>query len=244
MSGGAVFLQAIREIVALELPAQAESDVVAVLRACRAGPLQLFYDAGREAGLGGSDCIGRGASAFFCYAAGQLADDLADGECGYLEEPIRTGPSVQFMLQALFVVALDKAAVPLGVAARAARDLVRGAAPQQLEVRTRRWSLERARLVAEGISGLQFSAYFQILWHGTRLEAAAEPIGRDFGFAAHVAADARSGDPRFEDLADSDRLALLALTRSAAARAEAAGLACLGPGLAWVREVVGAAPCA
>jgi hypothetical protein len=244
VSGGAVFLQAIREIVALELPQQAESDVVAVLQACRAGPLQLFYDAGREAGLSGSESAGRGASAFFCYAAAQLADDLADGECAYLESPVRTGPSVQFMLQTLFVVALERAALPFAVAGRAARDLVRGAAPQQLEVRTRRWTLERARLVAEGLAGLQFSAYFQILWHGTRLEATAEPIGRDFGFAAHVAADVQSRDPRFRGLAAGDRRALLALAQSALARAGAAELECLAPGLAWIGEVLGDSPCA
>jgi hypothetical protein len=239
-----VFLHAIREIVALQLSEQAESDLVAVLRACRSGPLQLFYDACREAGLAGRDCVGRGASVFFCYAAGQLADDLADGECGYLEAPIRTGPSVQFMLQSLFVAALERAALPFAIAARVARDLVRGAARQQIEVRTREWSFERACLVAEGISGLQFSAYFRILWHGTRLEALAEPTGRDFGFAAHVAADVRSGDPRFADLQPPERLALLSLAGSAAVRAGDAKLACLAPGLGWIREVLGSAPCA
>lgn len=227
MSGGTLFQHALRRVVRSRLPPEAERDLVAVLDSCRSGSLQLFYEAALEAGLGEADLAPRGAAVTFCYSAGQLADDLADGECGYLEAPRRTGPAAQFMLQNLCFAALAEADLPALLLRELAADLVRGAGAQQVEVRTRAWTFPLSRQVGEGISGLQFSVYFRTLWWGTPLEHVAAQAGADLGFAAHVASDVKSGDPRFAGLDRPDRCALLVLSREALDRLRVLDLRCL-----------------
>lgn len=242
MSGASLFRNALRRVVALRLPVAAERDLVAALEASRAGSLQLFYDAGREAGLDASALEPRGTALAFCYCAGQLADDLADGDCDYLEEPHRTGPAAQFMLQNLFFACLQEAHLPPDTGRAVALELVQGAGPQQDEVRARRFHLSLARDVAEGISGRQFGAYLAVLWCGTELEPLAIATGRDLGFAAHVCADVRSGDPRYRDLDGAERRALVSLAREAAARVRSRGLRCMEAPLRDIDAVLGAAP--
>ena len=145
------------------------------------------------------------------------------------------------MLEHLFHATLHEADLPPAVGREVACELVKGAGPQQLEVRTRRFDLAVSRLVAEGISGRQFGAYLRVLWHGTGLDPVASETGRDLGFAAHVAADARSDDPRFTDLDGSDRCALVVLAREAARRVRERKLRCMEAPLRDIEAVLACA---
>lgn len=208
MSGGAVFRESLRRLRRAALPEEAERDVVSALEAGRAGdgPLQFVYDAGTEAGLPREEILCRGAAIFFSFCAGNLADDLVDGDCDYLDPPIRLGPTVQFILQHLSSATFLASAVTRDDLMTAAELLARAAGPQQLEVRTDRWTLERAKLVAEGVAGLQFAAYLCALWSGTPLSERAISVGGRLGIAAHVAMDLASNDPRSLEAAERDAL--------------------------------------
>jgi hypothetical protein len=85
VSSGRVFQEALRVLLETPLPGVARDDVLAVLEANRSDLLQLFFDAAREAGVERDAALRRSAAVFFWYASGQLADDLADGDCEYLE---------------------------------------------------------------------------------------------------------------------------------------------------------------
>src|SRR5690349_2356474 len=102
MSAGSLFQQALRTLGRLELPESAQRDVLGALEAARKkGPLALLYEAGAEAGLARDELFHRALAIFFAFCAGSLADDLIDGDCDYLETPIRVGPSAQYLLQNL-----------------------------------------------------------------------------------------------------------------------------------------------
>jgi hypothetical protein len=219
VSAGRVFQEALRILARAPLPAVARDDVVAVLEANRTDLFQFFFLTAREAALR------RSAAIAFWYAAGQLADDLADGDCDYLEEPLRTGPSAEFLLVHLGYATLLDAGVDARAVAAAAHDLVRGTGPQHLEVRARAWDAELFREVGAGIAGRQLSAYLRVLWADTPLALHAEAIGFDLGVAAHVAADARSGDARFRGLAGAERREIVDWALAAVARARTHGLA-------------------
>ncbi|MFP2933842.1 hypothetical protein ACLESO_53680, partial [Pyxidicoccus sp. 3LG] len=125
MSGGALYQEALRVLRRLELPEVSERDVLEALEAGQPGPLPLFYEAGAEAGLPRSVLLARGAGLFFSYCAGNLADDLIDGDCTYHAQPLRVGPCVQFLLQNLAFATLagEQAGVPGAVLAEATRTL-------------------------------------------------------------------------------------------------------------------------
>jgi hypothetical protein len=225
MSVGRVFQEALRILLETPLPEVARDDVIAVLEANRSDLLQFFYDAAREAGTPSEPALRRSAGVFFWYASGQLADDLADGDCDYLDEPLRTGPSAAFLLAHLGYATLVQAGVDAAALGDAARELVCGTGPQHLEVRAKRWDAALFREVGSGIAGRQLAAYLRVLWSNSSLESRALEIGFDLGIAAHVAADVRSGDPRFHSLEAGDRLEILAWAQAAIARAHSHGLA-------------------
>jgi hypothetical protein len=220
-----VFQEALRILLEASLPDVARDDVLAVLEANRSDLLQLFFDAAREAGIERDAALRRSAAVFFWYASGQLADDLADGDCDYLEEPLRTGPSAAFLLAHLGYATLVETGVDAAALAEAARELVRGTGPQHLEVRARSWDAALFREVGSGIAGRQLAAYLRVLWANSALEARALEIGFDLGVAAHVAADVRTGDPRFHGLGAAERREIVAWAQAAIARARAHGLA-------------------
>lgn len=224
MSSGRVFQEALRVLLETPLPNVARDDVLAVLEANRSDLLQLFFDAAREAGIERDVALRRSAAVFFWYASGQLADDLADGDCDYLEEPLRTGPSAAFLLAHLGYATLALAGVGGAALADAARELVIGTGPQHLEVRAQHWDAALFREVGSGIAGRQLAAYLRVLWAGTALEDRALAIGFDLGVAAHVAADVRTGDERFHGLDASERREILDWAQDSIARARAHGL--------------------
>src|SRR5690349_1576914 len=101
MSGGVIYQEALRVVRRLGLPEQAEQDVVTALEAAQPGPLGLLYEAGMESGLRREMLLARGTGIFLSFAAGNLADDLCDGDCSYYPQPLKVGPYVQFLLQNL-----------------------------------------------------------------------------------------------------------------------------------------------
>lgn len=228
MSGGVLYQSCLRVLSRSGLDDLAQRDVLRALEAARnGGPLDLLYDCGAEAGLEREVLLSRGAAIFFSFAAGNLADDIADGECTYLEEPVRTGPCVQFILQNLFFSTAAGAAVTPTVLQSVAADLARAAGPQLLEVRTREWTAEGTRRVAEAIAGLQYCAYLRLLWAGTALEACAPSVGIALGVACHVARDLATSDPRMATLSPTHALEIVTWAREQADVLRKENLACL-----------------
>jgi hypothetical protein len=238
MSAGVVFQEALRVLSACELPEEAERDVLVALEAGRPGPLALLYAAGAEAGLERALLLRRAAGLYFCFCAANLADDLADGDCTYYAEPVRTAPGVQFALMGLCTATVAQAQVPAPVLAEMARAQVAMAGLQALEVRTREWTAPVYRRVAEGIAGQQWALYLRVLWEGTALAERAAGVGRSLGVVAHVAEDLRSGDARFCGMPEEDGREVLAWIRSSADALRQEGLRCLDAVLRTVEPVL------
>jgi len=224
MSGGAVFREVVRRLSLRNLPPVAERDALAALEAARHGgaPLTLLYEAGAEAGLAREALLGRAAALFTAFAAGSLADDLADGDCDYL--PPRVAPGLVYLLMQLSWSELTSLGLPLEALALAASALVEGAAEQSTEVRLTAWDAERYRVVGEAIVARQWAAYLVLLWHGTPLQSHAGVVGAALGFAGHVAEDRRSADVRFSSMSEEDRALTLARARKCLAAGRATGL--------------------
>lgn len=240
MSGGALYQEALRVLRRMELPGESERDVLATLEAGQPGPLALFYEAGAEAGLPRQVLLARGAGLFFSFCAGNLADDLIDGDCTYHAQPLRVGPCVQFLLQnlAFSTLAEKQAQVPAPVLAEATRTLARAAGPQALEVRAREWSAPLFRQVAEGIAGQQWAAYLRVLWAGTVLEERALDAGLALGVAAHVVEDIRSRDVRFTSMPPADRDTVVGWAREAAEALRGHDLRCLDAALRRIEPIL------
>jgi len=112
MSAGAVFQEVLRVFNRQHLPEVSQLDVLAALEAGRPGPLAFLYEAGVEAELPRQQLFTRAVAIYLNFCAGNLADDLIDGDCTYLSEPFRLGPCVQFILQNLFFHVLAEADLP------------------------------------------------------------------------------------------------------------------------------------
>ena len=239
MSGGVLFQESLRVLSLSGLHEMAERDVLKALDVAQAhGPLDLIYDCGLEAKLERQTLLTRGVAIFFSYAAGNLADDLADGDCTYLAEPARTGPCVQFVLQNLFFAAALRSGVSCAVLDEVISTLARASGPQLIEVRTRQWTAELTRLVAESIAGLQYAAYLRLLWDGTPLEARAREIGMSLGVANHVAKDLLTQDPRCATLSPEHTAEVVAWAREHAETLRREGLACLEATLRHVDPIL------
>jgi hypothetical protein len=229
---------ALRVVRAHGLPEAAERDVATALRASSSGPLEFAYQAGADARLERGELLDRCAAVFFCFAAANLADDLADGDARYL--PPRAAPGAQFILHSLCFETLLGTSVGRRVVQDVATQLVMGGAQQQREVRTRAWTFPVSRDVAVGVAGRQYAAYLRILWAGSPLARRARRVGMDLGIAAHVAADVASGDPRVTTLSSRDRERLLAWAGEAMARLERVDLDCIRAVLKGLSPTTGA----
>ena len=205
MSGGAVFQEALRMLGRQSLPEVSQADLVAALKAGRPGPLEFLYEIGAEAGLPPDTILARSVASYFNFCAGNLCDDLSDSECSYLPDPDRLGPCTQLTLQNLFFHALLEADLPSKTISVVVKDLIEAVGPRHLELRTKHWTAPLFREVAEGIAGRQWSAYFQIMWCGTKLAVQAATIGMNTGIAAHIAKDIRSLDPRYTTMSEGDK---------------------------------------
>jgi len=227
MSAGAIFQEALRVVNRHHLPEVVQSDMLAALKAGRPGPLAFLYAAGADAGLSDEKILTRSTAIYFNFCAGNLADDLMDGDCTYLSEPFRIGPCVQYMLQSLSFQTLLEADLPSQTVASATRDLVAAAGQQLVEVRTRQWNARVFRDVAEGIACRQWSAYLRILWCDSDLSGKAASVSMNAGFAGHVVKDITSADPRYTTMAEVDKREVLAWARTAAQSLRNEHLRCL-----------------
>jgi hypothetical protein len=193
---------------------EARRDLEGVLRCVDPGFPRLIFALAGDMGLVGEDRALREDAILLEFAAIQLADDLADGDCDYLHEPARTGPGAHWTLQHLFYECLLRSRVSRDAIEKASRDLVSVGSAQQCEVRTRQWTAEAAERAARGLNGSQYSAYFRLLFDGTSFSEMAAPWGQAFGFALHVVTDSAGGDRRFTEPESTERL--IAEARSAA----------------------------
>jgi len=170
----------------------------AVLDAARPGPLQTFWELAADAGHSLEQTRKLCTGLYLLFAWGNLSDDLADGDCDYLDDPARLGPVISFLLRCLAdEYLLQMAAVPPTILARAYQLLATAAGLGVKELYTHRWDAHRWREVAEGIAGMQYQAYLQMLWYGTRLAALGEDVGYKLGVVAQLNQDLIDRDERF-----------------------------------------------
>jgi hypothetical protein len=199
--------QVIRTLRRQNYPALAEADVERALSRVPAESQVLLIQAAVDADLDEATAIERLCCLSVCAASVNLADDLADGDCHYLDP--RVAPGVSFLLQSWAgALAVRGDVSPAGLE-QFWRRLALAAAGQSIEVRTRVWSEELYRQVAQLVAGEQYAGYFRLLWDGTRAEPSATSIGESVGTIAFLHADLVSGDPRFFGMPGSDQLKVL-----------------------------------
>lgn len=216
MSAGSVFQAALRLIMRQELSAEANRDVLPVLEAVRSkGLLALLEAAAYDSGLEPGAALARAGALYVGCSAGNLCDDLIDGECTYLDEPLRKGPSLQYLLQFIMVRGLLAAGLPGEVVAEGCAGLARSASWSHLEVRTKVWTAPVYRQVGDGVAGQQWGSFLPLLWWGTPLADRAARVGHLAAIAAHVAEDIRSRDPRFTSMPEEDRADVIQWAREA-----------------------------
>jgi hypothetical protein len=205
-------------------------------------PLQFFAVACADAGLDFATACERSAALVLLQAAANLADDMADGDCTYLEQPLRDGPAAQAALQGIGLLALtEDDRIERGLVAELLRDLIRSASAQQLELRTTRWTAEQFLYVAEGFVGRPYAGFLGVLWGGTELASRARDIGMAVGFVCHVAIDIESCDKRYTTLAEDDRVTVLDTTRKYLDSLRAEPLSCVQGVLRSVDRALAAA---
>jgi hypothetical protein len=238
MSAGVVFQETLRILNRQQFPEASRRDLLAVLEAALPGPLAFLYDAGAEAGLPRHTLITRAVAIYIKYCVVNLCDDLSDGDCTYLSDPVRIGPCAQFLLQTLFFHLLAEMELPKSVVAAVTRDIVIGAGFQDVELRTSQWTASLYREVADGIAGRQWAAYLQILWCGTPLAERAATIGMNLGRAVLGWEDIGSHDPRYTTLTEADKGEVVAWATTAAHALRGENLRCLDAVLRTIDPVL------
>jgi hypothetical protein len=196
-----------RALAAIEnhVTGRARADMLAVVNAVIPAFPAFVYGVASDADLPLDERCRRGVSILLQYAAVQLADDLADGDCKYLDEPLRTGPGVHWMLHHLYCLALQGTSISSSVIRAASADFLAVGEAQQDEVRTHEWTLEKSLRAAHGLNGAQYRAYFRLLWSGTVLESSAATLGEHYGIGLHVVGDSVHGDGRWAQLSSDAR---------------------------------------
>lgn len=202
-------IRSTREFVEVRVQGPACEDVVRTLAAVKERYLNFVAQVAECPELPATERRTRSVGLVLRYASVQLADDLADGDCTYLDAPQRQGPGTQWLLQNLSEAALNESRVSARARSLAIDDFVRTAEGQQREVRTSSWTFDTAQSAAEMLNGCQYRAYLILLLDGTRQEDWARNSGQDFGFALHVVGDLLHGDARFVELPPEDQEELL-----------------------------------
>ena len=177
------------------------------------GTQAFFALAAFDAELAREAAVRRLAAVWTLAAAIHVMDDIADGDCDYLPAEAASGTVVG--LHALGVrLAIEGGVTPNGLLL-VTESLIRLAAGQNVEVRTKTWSLERYLSVADQIGGHQYRSYLGVLWDGTPLGQHTPEISTAIGRAGMVAHDIATGDRRFFSLPAHDRAPLVAAARAA-----------------------------
>lgn len=207
------------------------------------GALGFLVLAGEDAKLDFSTTCERAAALALLQASINLADDLSDGDCDYLQEPVRRAPGTQILLQSLAFLHLVEQGIGPGVLARLTGDIVSAASAQQLEVRTQSWTLDAFAYCADGFAARPCAGYLEVIWSSTSLAGRARDIGARLGFAAHVAGDIESRDRRFESLTPVERTSLLATALAHISVLRREPLQCVQALLRNVEPVIAARAC-
>jgi hypothetical protein len=211
-----------------DLSPEANLDFLPALEAVRSkGLLGLLEAAAYDAGLDPANALDRAGAIYVGCCAGNLCDDLIDGECTWLDEPLRKGPSLQYMLQFIMMRGLLDAGLPADVVADGCSGLARSASWSHLEIRTKTWTAPVYRQVGEGVAGQQWGTFFPLLWWNTPLAPRAATVGRLAAIAGHVADDIRSKDPRFLSMPEADRSEVLTWARNALSALRAENIRCM-----------------
>lgn len=182
-----------------------QPDVLAVilsaLNATKASNVQFFWELGSDAGLEVERLRGRCLALLFLFAWSNLTDDLVDQEASYLRSPEKAGPIVLYALRCLAdVLGLERGGLSTEAWFSINQDLAKCAFSGFEEIREVAWDLPRWLDVAQGIAGMQFSAYLRVLWSGTRLEKLSQEVGYRIGFLSHFYHDQKSLDKRLYSL--------------------------------------------
>lgn len=209
MSLAAILHEVVTLVDRAGLGPEARADVLAVLHANQSDVLRFMLALGLEANVEPSMALRRAATIYLNIASLQIADDIADGDCDYLDNPAGAGTAAQYILQNLFYSHLIEGGLPARELVAVADDLARGAAPQSIDVRTSQWDLARSRAAAEGFGGAHHSAYFRIVLHRSELENRAAALGQALGNAVSVTSDIRSRDRRFTSLKHDEQIELI-----------------------------------
>jgi hypothetical protein len=205
-----------RAVVLTHLPAMAERDVVLAIEQVRPDTQEFFSQCAADAALSYETGLERLACIWAWAAAVNLADDLADDECAYLEN--RVGPGVCFLLQNLAGTLGARGSLSAQCSERASLAMVRAAAGQSLEVRARDWTGDTYLAVASMIAGEQYSAYLQMLWHESLFADSAAVCGVDVGTVGLTVTDLESADRRFLGMSEAHRQLVVSHNRRAVAR--------------------------
>jgi hypothetical protein len=221
----------LNEVSAGSITPEARSDLQRCVRALPMGFLEITGAVLAEARHPEPIAKQRGGGVLLMVCAIQLADDLADGECTYLEAPALRGPGAQALLQVLALRCLLRGEVPPSVLAQALDDLAAVGCAQQREVSTARWDADAYLWLAREINGRQQAAYLALLLAGTSHEPRARELGLSFGTCSHVVGDARTQDKRWQSLSASDRKVVASAALQASRTAQAFGLRALQPHL-------------
>ncbi len=238
ISGPGWFGRVLADVAPRGYPDETRADVDAAVRAIETGLLDFARAIAVEAGVPAAIAEARCVAIAYSMAAVNLADDLADGDCDYLDEPHRSGPTTQYLLQSLFFQKLCELGLPPDLLHAVTRDFEQVAALQHVELATRRWTFDASRRVAEGITGRQIAAYLRVALHASDQADLAERVGLDVGLAAHVALDAESKDERFWSLDEGDREQLRQLALDSIDRATALEIEAIVPVAAQVRRTL------
>ncbi len=211
-------------IARLSLLPDAERDTVVALKRVELENLAFFVLAARDAGLPRELAPSRLAAVWALMGAVNLMDDLADGDCDYLPAPV--APNIVVLLQSLASVLAIDAGVSASGLARASQSLLRMAAGQAVEVRTKAWDAETYKAIADEIGGDQYGAYLGLLWDGTALASSGAELARLIGRAGMVAKDLRSRDPRVLSIPSQARSEVTTWAIGALTTLEAGNLQC------------------
>ena len=206
------------------LEAGAKRDVLTALTKNRTDTPPFLLALGLEARIPPKVALTRVTGVHLNVVALQVMDDIADGDCDYLTPAEGAGTATQYLLQNLSYAALLRAEVPADLLRATALDLAGGASAQSLEVRTKIFTPQSARTMAEGFGGRHFSAYLRIMLHGTPYEAEAAKLGHALGIGVAVSSDISSSDPRVMTLVPAQRAEFISWALAATATASQTSL--------------------
>lgn len=168
--------------------------------------LQLVYDAAFYAVQDLELALERTIPIAYHSCLIHLADDIADGDCDYIDNPIGQGVTAVYTLLHLFNRSLAQCKIQ---DIKIFDALIDVGLWQHQEIAIQTWDLESARKVAVGINARQFEAYFRIVSSGTQHEKELANAGYAYAIAAHLSNDINSEDNRFYDIPRQERNKLI-----------------------------------